>query len=328
MASELTLTREQKDRAAQPTRGVNPWRLMWKALWRRKVARVALLYIGFFYFVAATATIFTPYSYKAQNLDNVQAKPSWDHPFGTDRLGRDQLSRIRYAARTTAVITIISAVSGSLILGPALGLLAGYRGGWVDSLINRLGETVSSLPSLFIIILLAATIGPRLNDWVANYYDVPAIGSLLREGYASLLVLSIVLTLTGWVGEMRLIRALTLSVRGTDYVLAARSAGAGTWRVLLRHVFPNISYIMVLGITASFGAVALAEIGLSFLGLGVRPPTPSFGTMILENFRARDLDRYPHLFFIPTFFAVALLLAFNLLGDALNDVLNPRTRNQ
>jgi ABC-type dipeptide/oligopeptide/nickel transport system permease subunit len=328
MATELTLAQDQPEGTAERQRGVSLGRLMWRALWRRKIARVALIYIGFFYFIAATAAVFTPYDYRTQNLDNVQAKPSWDHPFGTDRLGRDQLSRMRYAARTTAVITIISAITGSLILGPALGLLAGYRGGWVDSLINRLGETVSSLPSLFIIILLAATIGPRLNNWVANYYDAPAIGSLLKEGYASLLVVSIVLTLTGWVGEMRLIRALTLAVRGTDYVLAARSAGAGTWRILLRHVFPNISYIMVLGITASFGAVALAEIGLSFLGLGVRPPTPSFGTMILENFRARDLDRYPHLFFIPTFFAISLLLAFNLLGDALNDVLNPRTRNQ
>jgi peptide/nickel transport system permease protein len=328
MATELTWPQEAERAEPHPRRGVSPWRLMWRALWRRKIARLALIYIAFFYTVGILAPLLAPHSYKTQNLDNVRANPSWDHPFGTDRLGRDQLSRVIYAARTTVLITLITTVTGSLILGPGLGLLAGYRGGWVDSIINRVGEAVSSVPDLLIIILLAATIGPRLNNWVANYYDLPGIGPALKEGYASLFVIYVVLTFTSWVGGMRLIRALTLSVRASDYVLAARAAGAGTARILWRHIFPNVSFIIILGVTASFGAVALSEIGLSFLGLGVRPPTPSFGTMILENFRARDLDKYPHLFFIPATFAVLLLLAFNLLGDALNDVLNPRTRNQ
>jgi ABC-type dipeptide/oligopeptide/nickel transport system permease subunit len=327
MASELTLAQDAPQTAPEESRGTSPTRLLWRNLWRRRIARLAIIYIAFFYFVGIFASLLAPYSYKTQNLDNVQASPSWSHPFGTDRLGRDQLSRIIYAARTTVVITVVTAITGGLILGPGLGLLAGYRGGWVDSVINRVGEAVSSLPDLLIVILLAATLGPRLSDWVANYYEVPLIGPLLKEGYASLFVIFVVLTFTSWVGGMRLIRALTLSVRGSDYVLAARALGANTRRVLWQHIFPNISYIMILGVAASFGAVALSEIGLSFLGLGVRPPTPSFGTMILENFRARDLDRYPHLFFVPAFFAVLLLLSFNLLGDALNDVLNPRTRN-
>jgi peptide/nickel transport system permease protein len=328
MATELTLPQEQEQPLAGESRGTSPTRLLLRGLWRRKVARVALIYIAFFYVVGICAPVLAPYSYKAQNLSNVRAKPSWKHPFGTDQLGRDQLSRMMYAARTTVVITVITATTGGLLIGPGLGLLAGYRGGWVDSIVNRVGEAVSSLPDLLIIILLAATIGPRLNDWVANFYDLPGVGPLLKEGYASLLVVYLVLTVTSWVGGMRLIRALTLSVRATDYVLAARAAGATTARVLWQHILPNLSYIIVLGAAGTFGAVALSEIGLSFLGLGVRPPTPSFGTMILENFRSRDLGRYPHLFFIPAFWAVALLLAFNLLGDALNDVLNPKTRNQ
>ena len=328
MATELTLEQQETHPDERERRGITPGRLLWRALWRRKIARVALIYIVCFYFIGLFAPILAPKSYKTQNLDNVRANPSWEHPFGTDRLGRDQFSRMMYAARTTVVITMITGITGGLILGPSLGLLAGYRGGWIDSIINRVGEALSSLPDLLIIILLAATIGPRLNDWVANYYGAPLIGPLLKEGYASMFVINVVLTLTGWVGGMRLIRALTLAIRATDYVLAARSAGATTSRVLFRHILPNISYIIILGVMASFGSVALSEIGLSFLGLGVRPPTPSFGTMILENFRSRDLDKYPHLFFIPAFFAVALLLSFNLLADALNDVLNPRTRNQ
>ena len=327
MASEIALERRQEQTVPE-RRSASPLRLLWRALWRRKIARLAIIYIMFFYFVGIFAPLLAPRDYKEQNLGNVQAKPSWDYSFGTDRLGRDQLSRVIYAARTTVAITLLSVITGSLIIAPALGLLAGYRGGWVDSIINRVGESVASLPDLLIIILIAATIGPRLNDWVANYYDLPAVGGLLREGYASMAVVFIVLTITGWVGGMRLIRALTLSLRGTDYVLAARAAGAGTWRVLLRHILPNLNYIIIQGAAAAFGSVALAEIGLSFIGLGVRPPTPSFGTMILENFRSRDLDKFPHLFFIPAGFAVLLLLSFNLLGDALNDVLNPKTRNE
>lgn len=325
MAAELTLDQEQSG-AGKAGRGISPTRLLLRALWRRKIARIAIIYIVAFYLVALFAPLIAPYSYRTQDLGNVEKGPSRDHLFGTDRLGRDLFSRVVYATRTTAVLTIITATAGSLLLGPLLGLLAGYVGGWWDSVINRVGEVVSSLPDLLIIILLAATIGPRLNARVAELYGIPYFGNLLKEGYASIMVLFIVLTFTSWVGGMRLIRALTLSIRGTDYVLAARSAGAGTMRVLLSHILPNISYIIVLGVAGSFGAIALSEIGLSFLGLGVRPPTPSFGTMILEGFRARDIDRNPHLLLFPATFAVLLLLAFNLLADALNDVLNPKTR--
>lgn len=332
MAQETAVSREQSDEgdALEQRRGPSPSRLLWRALWRRKIARIALIYIVIFYVIGAFAPLFAPYGYKEQALDraNVLQGPSLKHPFGTDRLGRDLLSRVIYAARTTVVITLITAVTGGLLIGPALGLLAGYRGGWVDSLINRVGEAFAGLPDLLIIILLAATIGPRLNSWIANYYDLPLVGSLLKEGYASIFVVFLVLTFISWVGSMRLIRALTMAIRNSEYMLAARSSGAGTAHLLFRHVLPNISYVIVLGVAATFGAVALAEIGISFLGFGVRPPTPSFGTMILEGFGARTFDNYPHLLLFPSIFAVLLFLSFNLLGDALNDVLNPRTRHQ
>jgi ABC-type dipeptide/oligopeptide/nickel transport system permease subunit len=327
MAQELALGREETREGREP-RAVSPSRLLWRALWRRKIARVAIIYICFFYAVGLLAPLLAPSSYREQNLNNVLKGPSLDHPFGTDNLGRDQLSRLIYAARTTLIITVISAITGGIIIGPTLGLIAGYRGGWVDSIINRVGEALASLPDLLILILLAATIRERLNTWIANYYDLPYFGELLKEGFASILILIFVLTLIGWVGSMRLIRALTLAIKNTDYVLAARAAGARTGRILVWHILPNISYIIVLGLAASFGSVALSEIGLSFLGLGVRPPTPSFGNMILEGFGSRRFEQYPHLLAFPAFFAVALLLSFNLLGDALNDVLNPRTRNQ
>jgi ABC-type dipeptide/oligopeptide/nickel transport system permease subunit len=299
-----------------------------RALVRRRLALLALIYIALFYLCGLFAPLLAPYGYRAQNLDNATQPPSLSHPFGTDRAGRDLLSRVIYAARTTVIITMLTAITGGLVIGPALGLLAGYQRGWLDSLINRVGEVVSSLPDLLILITITATFGPRLNTWVANYYDLPLIGEPLRGGFASIFVLFLVLTLIGWVGSMRFIRAQTLQLREAEYVTAARALGAGTWRVIGSHILPNLSHLLVLGTAAAFGSVALAEIGLSFLGLGVRPPMPSFGEMIWSAASVRTLERQPHLFFFPASVAVLLFLSFNLLGDALNDVLNPRTRDR
>ncbi|MGE3596134.1 MAG: ABC transporter permease [Dehalococcoidia bacterium] len=298
-----------------------------RALLRRRLATLALIYIAIFYICGIFAPLIAPGNYRTQNLDQALQSPSLDHPFGTDRLGRDMLTRVIYAARTTVIITVITVISGSLLIGPALGLLAGYRRGVADILINRFGEVVAGLPDLLIIIFFTATFGPRLNEWIAQFYDAPVIGDSLRGGFGSLAVVAIVLTLLGWVGSMRFIRSLTLQVRESEYVLAARSMGAGTWRVILHHILPNVSFVLVLSVATAFGAVALAEISLTFLGLGVRPPVPSFGEMINAGAGVRTLEAHPHLLFIPSLFAVLLLLSWVLLGDALNVVLNPKTRD-
>jgi ABC-type dipeptide/oligopeptide/nickel transport system permease subunit len=316
-----------RPQAATETRRRGALATAMRALLRRKLAALSLIYIVIFYITGIFAPLLAPGNYREQNLDEALRSPSLEHPFGTDRLGRDMLTRVIYAARTTVIITVITVVSGSLIIGPALGLLAGYRRGVVDIVINRMGEVVAGLPELLIIIFFSATFGPRLNEWIAQFYDAPVIGDSLRGGFGSLAVVAIVLTLLGWVGAMRFIRALTLQVRETEYVLAARSMGAGTWRVIIRHILPNVSHVLVLIVATAFGAIALAEIGLTFLGLGVRPPVPSFGEMINAGASVRTLEAHPHLLFIPAFFAVMLLLSWSLLADALNDVLNPRTRD-
>ena len=326
MAQESALS--AAPRSEEQRHGRRPGVVLLHALLRRKLAVLAMIYIATFYLAGIFAAVVAPYSYREQNLDIALQPPSRSHPFGTDRLGRDLLSRVIYAARTTVIITVLTSVTGGLIIGPALGLLAGYWRGWFDTFINRVGEVVASLPDLMILIMFTATFGPRLNTWVAEHYDLPLVGRLLKEGYTSIFVLSLILTLLGWVGAMRFIRAQTLQLREAEYVLAARSVGAGTWRIIGRHILPNLSHLLILGLAASFGSVALAEIGLSFLGLGVRPPTATFGEMILSGASIRTLERHPHLFFVPAFFAVNLMLSFNLLGDALNDVLNPRTRQQ
>ena len=224
------------------------------------------------------------------------------------------------------IVTVATAVTGGFVLPVLLGLLAGYRGGWVDSLINRLGEALGSLPDLMLLILLSATIRPRFDVFLRRFYAWPVIGHDLKAGAGDLVLVFLVLSVIGWVGGQRVIRAQVLSVRRSEYAESARSMGASTWRILLRHIYPNISWLVVLSISSSLGAAALSEIALTFFGLGVRPPNPSLGEMIFDASGARQVAAHPNLLLIPGLVAVLFFLSFNLLGDALNDVLNPKTR--
>lgn len=315
--------------ALEPRTGAGaPWRTFARSLLRRKIALIALVYIAVFYFCGVFAPLIAPHNYATQNLNRhaIYQGLSWAHPFGTDALGRDQLSRLIYATRTTVLITIAVTLTGSFVIGVGLGMLAGYYGGLLDWLINRIGEVFGSLPDLLVIILLSATLRPRFDAWVRHAYSWPLIGSNLRTGIADIFFVFLVLTPIGWVGDERLIRSQVLSVRATDYVLAARAMGASTRRVLWQHIFPNIRYLVVLGVTTSLGAVALSEIVLTFFGLGVRDPTPSLGAMIFAGSGLRQFQAHPYLLLVPGIVAVLFFLSFALLGDALNDVLNPRTR--
>jgi ABC-type dipeptide/oligopeptide/nickel transport system permease subunit len=320
----INLSVEQQAIEDLPAR--SPWRLAFHSLLRRKLAVAAIAYILVFYTVAIFAPVIAPYSYTAQDLKHAYAGPTAQHPFGTDELGRDLLSRVILATRTTMIVTIASSITGGFLIPIVFGLLAGYRGGWVDSLINRLGEALGSLPPLLLLILITATLRPRFDAWFSRYYHAPLIGDSLKAGGADLVLIFTALSLIGWVGGERVIRAQVLAVRQTEYVQAARSMGASVTRILVRHLFPNIAWIVVVGISSSLGSIALAEIGLTFLGLGVRPPTPSLGAMIFEGSGPRQVSAHPNLLLVPGVIAVLLFLSFNLLGDALNDVLNPHTR--
>ncbi|MHB8576856.1 MAG: ABC transporter permease [Dehalococcoidia bacterium] len=308
----------------------SPFRDFARRLLKRKIAVLALAFIALFYLTGLFAPAIAPYSYEGSSRDitkaNVLRGPSAKHWFGTDSLGRDLFSRVVYATRTTAEITIATALTGGLILGVGLGLLAGYRRGFIDSLINRIGEALGSVPDLLLLILLAGTLRPRVDTWLRHGYSWPLIGSSLRTGIGDIFFVFFVLSLIGWVSDERLIRSQVLAIRQAEYVIAAESMGASTVGLLWHHVFPNIRHLVVLGVTTSLGAVALSEISLSFFGLGVRPPTPSFGAMIFDGSGVRQVQAHPHLLFVPGTIAVLFFISFALLGDALNDVLNPRTR--
>ena len=366
----------EPEQAAQTHAG--PWRIALRRLLRKKIAVIALFLIAGFYFVGLFAPVISPQDFRTQDLDNTLLSPTLEHPFGTDRLGRDQLSRIIWSARTTIIVTIATVVAGSLLLSVGLGLLSGYMGGKVDTVIMRTGEAFGSLPALPMLILINATMRDRVRGWVdglernlssgdplfiavlAVLTLVAAVGIVVwliesrRNGgwialsvVAAFLILALwglqavfampgasdyflifgALSLFFWVGSARVIRSQVLALRETEYVIAARSMGAGTWRIIGSHLLPNVSPIIIVGVSASLGAIAGSEIALTFLGVGVHDPTPSFGALIFDGGTSQPVIRnHPHLLIFPAVVVGLLIFSFNLLGDALNDVLTPKAR--
>jgi ABC-type dipeptide/oligopeptide/nickel transport system permease subunit len=310
--------------AAEAPRGQSQWGVLWGRLRKKKLAMISLVIIGIFYFCGLFAPLVAPYSYTAQNLDRGLEGPSADHLLGTDRLGRDMLSRVIYSARTTLIVTLAVTLTGSLVIGNVLGLLAGYRGGWIDSAVMRAGEVFSSLPALPMLILINATLSPRVVEWVRWVELNTAFTGLVRSGLPSYLTVFGALSLFFWVGTARLIRAQVLQLRERDFITAAESMGASPRRVIFRHLLPNVSFLIVLQVSATLGGIAGSEIFLSWFGVGVQPPTPSFGAMIFDGSGARTFQTNPHLLLVPGLVVTMLLYAFVLLGDAVNDAIAGR----
>ena len=251
--------------------------------------------------VAAVAAIagplLTPFDPAAQELPMRLAGPGRVHVFGLDELGRDVLARVLAGARISFFVGLI-VVSVSAALGTLMGALAGYFGGLLDDLISRIVDTLMAFPGLLLAIALVAVLGPSL-------------GNVLFA-----------LTIIGWVGYARLVRGQVLRAREFDYVQAARALGAATPRVLFRHVVPAAMPAVVVQATLGMAGAVIGEAALSFLGLGVQPPTPSWGTM-LSGGRAHLLDA-PHLTLFPGLAIALLVLGFNFLGDGLRDLSDPR----
>lgn len=306
--------------------GAGPLRLALRRLLRKRLAVLALVAIAIFYGAGIFAPLVAPYPYQEQNLDRALETPSLDHPLGTDKLGRDLLSRVIWAARTTVIVTAATVFTGGIVLSVGLGLLSGYAGGRVDTAIMRVGDVFFALPGLVMLLLINATLRPRVVEaarWVEDHWGIEGIVS---SGAADYLLIFGALSLFTWVGGARVIRSQVLALRETEYVLAARSMGAGTWRIIVSHLLPNVSNIVIVGVSASLGAIAGSEIALTWFGVGIQPPTPSFGTLIYEASSVRTINAHPYLLIVPGTVVAVLIFAFNLLGDALNDVLTPRAR--
>ncbi len=311
---------------AVETLGKRPSFVLLRRLARRRLAVIALVIIAIIYLAGIFAPVAAPYGFADTDFANTFAGPSLDHPFGTDRLGRDMLSRVMWSAQTTVIISAAVILTGGLAFGVGLGLLAGYAGGRMDNLIMRVADAFFGLPDILLLLLITATIRPRVEDFFDKFNGWPVLGGLNQSGLPDYFLIFGALSLFGWVGMARIVRSQVLSLRETDYVLAARAAGARTGRLLFTHLLPNVTNIIVVAVTFSLGAIAGTEIALTWLGLGIQPPHPSFGVMIFDGSGLTNLRAHPTLMLVPAAVVAALLFSFNLLGDALNDVLNPHRR--
>lgn len=261
---------------------------------------VAGLVFLLFVVCGAFADVLAPYGFNEISPVERLRPPSWAHPFGTDNLGRDLLSRCLYGARLSVIIGL-SAAASATVISTLVGMLTGYCGGRVDMLGQRLVDAYMSFPELVILIAVVSVVGPGM------------------------LQIIVVLSLVFGIAGSRIIRGAVLSVRENMYVHAAQSIGASTGRILCRHILPNIMPPIIVLFTTRVGAVILVESGLSFLGLGVPPPTPTWGGLLSGTGRSYMLQG-PWLALAPGLCLTSVVFATNVFGDALRDLLDPRMR--
>jgi peptide/nickel transport system permease protein len=277
-------------------------RSLWSAGWSRfrgnPLAMAGAATVLILYLVAIFAPVLTPYDPVSHgDLPEMRHQPpSSEHPLGTDKFGRDIFARIIYGSRISLTVSFL-AVALSVILGSMIGAVAGYTGGFVDAVLMRIVDALMSIPRLFLLLTCIALFS------------------------RSLLLVTILLGATGWMGTARLVRGQILSLKRREFISAAEALGAGSRRIIIRHLIPNALTVIIVSATLRIGLIILVEASLSFLGLGVPPPTPSWGMMVFEG---RDvlLDAW----WVSTFPGIAIVVtvvAYNLLGDGLRDSFDP-----
>ncbi|HUF26896.1 MAG TPA: ABC transporter permease [Gemmatimonadaceae bacterium] len=283
-----------------PSPNASPWRTILDRITRDRLALVGLAFLVTLYFAAAIAPWIAPYEYRVQ-LDIVELKhqaPTLAHPFGTDQYSRDVLSRVLHGARVSLSVALLSVLL-AISIGTAYGGIAGFAGGRLDGIMMRLIDALLALPRILILIAVLAL-------W----------------GGVSLPALVILLGLTGWFGVSRLVRAQVLATRGQDFVVAARALGASPLRLFLRHVLPQAMSPVIVAATLGVGNVIMLEAGLSYLGIGVPQPRPSWGNIIQDGAEYISTQWWVTLF--PGLAIVLTVMAFNVVGDALRDAMDPR----
>lgn len=326
-----------------PVQGESLWTDSFRRLRRNKAAMVGLATIVFFILVAIFAEQIAPFHYAEQNLIKNNAAPYWvtrlfptmipvgepggyvtistEFPLGADNLGRDLFSRIVYGARVSLLVAFVGPVV-AVAVGIFVGLIAGYSGGWLDNALMRFVDLMYAFPTILLIILMMAFFRAGFSDIEPGS---PAYFiSAADRASGGLLFIFIGIGLTSWMGMARLVRGQVLSVREKEYVEAAASLGASRGRIVSRHILPNILGVLIVSETLAIPTYISYEAFLSFIGLGVNPPTPSWGGMISEG--ARSIQSYPNQALFPALALFLVIFAFNFLGDGLRDALDPRMR--
>ena len=273
----------------------------WQVVWRRfRQHRVA--YVGLFFFLTLLLLVIVgpflfPYTLDQVSLGERMQGPSASHWFGTDELGRDTWVRIMYGGRVSLMVGLTVGIS-TVIIGGLVGIIAGYVGGGVDNILMRIVDVIYTIPRIVLLLVLSKVAGPGLFNII------------------------IILVVLEWTSAARLARGAVLSYREQEFVLAAQCLGASRWRIMLRHLLPNSLAPLIVAATLDAGAAIRAETTLSFLGLGIQPPTPSWGNLLTNA--STNIFIAPLQVFLPGLFIFFALISFNLLGDALRDAMDPR----
>lgn len=280
-------------------RNTSPLALMWVRLRRHKLALVSFVVFVVMTVVCATAPLIAPYDAEAIDLGSIRLPPSWDHWMGTDNLGRDLYTRVLYGGRISILIGVLSALIGTGV-GSLVGATSGFYGGWVDNVLMRFTDTAYSIPTLPLLIVLSA-------------YAQAAVPAMI-----------LIIGLLSWMATARVVRAQVLSIKEMDYVEAARSMGATNLRLITRHIVPNVIGPIIVGVTLAVGNAIIIESSLSFLGLGVQPPTPTWGNMLMDA--QATMATRPWLTIFPGMAILLIVLSVNFIGDGLQDALDPKGR--
>ena len=284
---------------AQPVRGTTLWRDGLRRLRRNRLAVAGGAVVVILCLIAIFADVLAPYPYTKTNFGRLNEAPSHQYPFGTDQLGRDLLSRMIYGARVSMVVGLGAQVIVVLI-GVPIGALSGYIGGRVDVLLTRFIDVMYAFPRLLFVILVMSMLGAGLTN------------------------IFIAIGLTGWVGIARQTRAQVLALKQKEFVEGARALGARSGRLLVRHVLPNALTPIVIAVTFGIPEAIFTEAALSFIGVGINPPTPSWGQMVGEG--QQYLRSYWHLCVFPSIAIAITMLSFTFLGDGVRDALDPKLK--
>jgi oligopeptide transport system permease protein len=293
----------------------------WASAWRQfRKNRLAVLSLGFIVTIAAIAVVvpfLLPQTYSDQDLSVSLQGPSWAHPFGTDALGRDLMTRLIFGARISLTVGIVVQMV-ILAIGVPMGLAAGYLGGKVDTAIMRLVDVLYAMPNLLFVILIMTFMRGQFGDEPTGV--VKTLADVDRKT-GGLIGVYIGLGLVSWLTVARIVRANTMSLKEKEYVEAARGLGAPGGQVVRRHILPNTIAPIVVAATLGIPGAILYEAGISFLGLGVLPPMPSWGLMISDAIP--QMRSHPYMLVFPAIILSMTVLAFNFIGDGLRDALDP-----
>lgn len=293
------------------------WSGAFRRMRRNNVAMISALFILALAIIAIVAPEFYRYTYAQQDYSTITQGPSWAHPMGTDQLGRDVMIRLIFGARISLTVGIVVQMV-ILLIGVPLGLLAGYAGGKIDTAIMRTVDVLYAIPTLLFVIIIMTFLRGTFAGEPAGIWQIIA---QLDQRTGGLIGVYIGLGIIGWLTVCRIVRASTLSLKEHEFSLAARAIGATDGRIMFRHLLPNTVAPIVVAATLGIPLAILAEAGISFLGLGVIPPMPSWGLMISEAIP--HMRAHPHMLIFPAVVLSLTVLAFNFLGDGLRDALDP-----